>query len=83
MARGFARSQAQDCVTIDGARIRARRFEVGLSQKELGIRFGCNQTQISALESGARVRVKAETLERLASALETTETALAKPGQVT
>lgn len=54
-----------------GARLRARRRELGLSQTDLARRLGVSFQQVQKYESGAN-RVAASTLAAAARALETT-----------
>jgi len=58
-----------------GARIRARRLEIGMSQEALAQAIGVSSQQVQKYESGAN-RVAAATLYRIATALNVTITSL-------
>ena len=63
---------------IDGARVQARRWELNLTQNQVGALFGCDRCRISHLENG-RKPVNQETLDKLARALRCSpETLLAR-----
>ena len=53
---------------LDGARVQARRWELKLTQSQVGARFGCGHCRISHLENG-RKPVTQETVDKLAHAL--------------
>lgn len=57
--------------TMLGAFCRERRKELDLSVQELSARAGVTRSAIYMIERGARTRLQAETLYRLARALET------------
>ncbi len=66
------RAEAADPVDREvGARIRAARLKVGLTQSQLAAAVGLSFQQVQKYESGAN-RVSASTLVRLARALNTT-----------
>lgn len=56
--------------TLDGDRVRARRLELGLSQRALALRLSYDGSRISSLERGGSPNVKPHLLDKLASALE-------------
>ena len=64
---------------LDGDRVRARRLYLQLTQAQVGARFGCIAHRISHLESGHAPRVTADTLDKLARALECAATDLQSP----
>ena len=53
-----------------GDRIKARRFELGLSQEDLAKRSGLSRVEISNLERGATRFARWQTLLKLSEALE-------------
>lgn len=57
-------------VTIDGAKVRARRLELGLLQNEVARRVGWGGARLSSIERGRTPRLEAVSLQRLARALE-------------
>ena len=62
-------SQRQDLLPVSGELIRELRQSRGWSQLELSCATGVTQSTISRLESGRLIRVKRNTLERLAEGL--------------
>ena len=58
-----------DSLPLDGDRLAARRWELGLSQAELGKRLGCNASRVCHLENGQSHRVTQQTLTKLARVL--------------
>ena len=71
--RGIASIQCggtlPDLQTLDGARVRGRRLHLGLSQKIVAHRFGCQPCRISHIENGRSMKVTQATLDNLARAL--------------
>ena len=61
---------------LDTARIRLRRLELRLTQKELGTRIGQDQAYISRLERGQYMDITVSMLERLARELHVSVDAL-------
>ena len=59
-----------DLPTINPAKVRAQRLALGLTQREVGARLGKGARRVAYLESSLSTRVKPETLEQLAKALE-------------
>ena len=55
---------------LDGARVKARRWALNLTQDQVGAKFGCARCRIAHLESGRCERVTGETLKSLARALD-------------
>ena len=55
---------------LDGARVTARRWQLHLSQVQLGKKLGCCHSRVCHLESGQPHRVTPQTLARLADALD-------------
>ena len=54
---------------LDGDRVAARRWNLNLSQAQLGQRLGCCRSRVCHLESGQPHRVTQQTLDNLADAL--------------
>ena len=54
---------------LDGDRVAARRWNLNLSQAQLGKRLGCCRSRVCHLESGQPHRVTQQTLDNLADAL--------------
>ena len=65
---GFRRPQRQ--YSPIGLNVRHRRVELGLTQQELANRSGLAIPHINMIEGGERRNLRAETLRRLASALD-------------
>lgn len=61
--------ERQDLLPVSGELIRELRQSRGWSQLELSCATGVTQSTISRLESGRLIRVKRNTLERLAEGL--------------
>jgi DNA-binding Xre family transcriptional regulator len=59
----------RDTVAISSDKLLSRRLQLDISQKEVAERAHLNQAHLSQMESGFWHRVKADTLNRLASAL--------------
>lgn len=59
-----------ESLAVDGAKIRARRLELGLLQIEVARRLGCKSARLSGIEVGRIPRLESATLEKLAHALE-------------
>ena len=55
---------------LDGARVRAQRYALDLTQADVAARLSCNVHRVSHLESGHAPRVKVATITALARALE-------------
>lgn len=60
---------AGDLPDLDGDRVAARRWQLHLSQVQLGKRLGCGASRVAHLESGQPHRVTNQTLLKLAGAL--------------
>lgn len=71
MAKARAKSDPRSATNVDrhiGARMRARRLELGLSQEELADQIGVTFQQVQKYEKGIN-RVSASTLFRISQAL--------------
>jgi DNA-binding Xre family transcriptional regulator len=68
--RGHLPQYQRRGVAIDGARVRARRLELGLLQNEVASRAGWDGARLSSIERGRIPRLEAASLQKLARALE-------------
>ena len=53
-----------------GARIKARRKDVGMTQEELGKKIGVTKATINKYETGVVINMKRPTIEKIAKALD-------------
>jgi SOS-response transcriptional repressor LexA len=56
--------------TVDGARVKYLRSQRGLTQGQLAVKSGVEQSHISKIETGARVNIQLRIATKLAKALE-------------